>query len=148
MTIVTGARHLRKIRKAVPRWWGIVRATESEGQVLLDVVREPRPNPRVDPLIVVQFLWRDEALRSLDDLGARPPKGSRRLTAIWEELVKITTLDQLCELVRHQLKARGNWRSDRRPTPDSGSLPTCPSFPRSLASLTDRRPARSDHPPR
>jgi hypothetical protein len=141
MTVVSGDRHLRRIRRTIPAWWGIIRAKDSATCVELEAVRAVQQNPAVDPSIVVQFLWRDETVRVLQQLGVPAPKGARRVSLLWSQLVSITTLDQLCDLVRKRLKARGNWRSDRRPAPDSGWLPTFPNSPGFLAnSRVSRQP--------
>ena len=54
--LVVGSRHLREARKIIPRWWGVKRATQKDGFVLLESVREAKINPLPDPYLIAQLL--------------------------------------------------------------------------------------------
>lgn len=110
ITLVSTERHLDKAKAMVPEWWGLSGATEAGGQVQLEVVREAQQNPTVDPLAVVQLLWKDEALVLLTQLGIHKGMRSKPRPLLWKRLCEATTLSELSGLVRQQLKARRNWR--------------------------------------
>jgi hypothetical protein len=137
MTIVAAERHIPKLEAIVPQWWGIdtVSDTFGVGSRLLSLRREG-VNPTVDPLALVQLLWRDEALSLL-----RRAIGSPQLFAkeprqvIWKSLAVAVELSELKDMVRTCLKARPRWRADEPQKPDHvKSLP----FARSSSSLCPR----------
>jgi hypothetical protein len=107
-TIVTSLGQLAKVRQAVPNWWGLWTASESETGVLLTQRRMARPNPGRDPLSVAQLLWRDEVADILRGAGHRVPASATRWT-LWDHLVEAMPLRPLLEHVRAALKARREW---------------------------------------
>jgi len=114
MTAVLAPRHVSKVKTIVPKWWGIdvVTQTGSSGPVLSNL-RPEGVNPKVDPLALVQLLWRDEALSLLEnalgsaELFAREPR-----RVIWKSLASAVELSELKEMVRTCLKTRAHWRVD------------------------------------
>lgn len=69
VTLVTSERHVDKVVKIVPVWWGLWKASGSNKIIHITEVRRPGQNPSVDPMALVQLLWRDEAIEALSDLG-------------------------------------------------------------------------------
>ena len=78
LTIVVEVRHLRHVEAIVPKWWGVMLAQDRDGHSSLDLVRHEQSNPNLDPLSLVQLLWRNEALSILSKkrlargLGSKP----------------------------------------------------------------------------
>jgi hypothetical protein len=124
VTLVVAMKHRRKAEAVIPKGWGILVATAREGRVELVVAREPRPNNSVAPESVVQLLWRDEAVAILRRLGVGKGLHTKRRRELWGLLVASVPLDELRRLVRETLKARRDWRAEKRQAPDSGSSPT------------------------
>lgn len=115
VTIVACGGHLQKILQAVPKWWGVVEAVGESGSVGLVTIREPRPNPHVDPYAVAQLLWRDEVLGLLKEMRLDQGMQSKPRRALWKKLAESRPAEELSALVRKQLKARSNWRSVSSP---------------------------------
>ncbi|HEY0995652.1 MAG TPA: sce7726 family protein [Gemmatimonadaceae bacterium] len=118
VTIVVGQTHLKRARRRVPAWWGIMVAapritsgTPSD-VVELEEVRPTTPNPAPEEYALAQFLWREEALAALRARGfargfARAPRRQ-----LWRRLAETVPLDELRALVRSTLKGRGaTWRA-------------------------------------
>ncbi len=109
-TIVVGPRHLDKVTELVPRWWGIVLATEdSSPTIKLECIRVEGRNPQVDPQALAQLLWRDEVLSHLRVRNLHKGLLRKPRKFIWEQLVKSFTAVELQGIVRSQLKSRKNW---------------------------------------
>ena len=61
-TVVAGRRHLKDVKKFIPRWWGITAAMEGQrGAIHFETVRRAALNPSADDFAVAQLLWRNEA---------------------------------------------------------------------------------------
>lgn len=103
-TVVIAEKHADDVTQVLPPWWGIT-TVHVNGGVSFSEVRRPRPNPAVDPEILVRLLWKEEALAALVKLGAAPPDRASR-AALWRELLDVATLGQLRSAVRRALLHR------------------------------------------
>jgi hypothetical protein len=106
ITIVSSDSHLHRALEIVPAWWGVAIATEQCGALRVTPYREARSNQSVDPLAVVELLWRDEALALLAARGADRGYRSRPRRAIWERVCEVYTIQEIKDAVRRQLKER------------------------------------------
>jgi hypothetical protein len=106
---VEGPNAAERAGHLLPDWWGIWLARSTECGAVLDVVREPRPNPVPDSLSIAQLLWRDEAYAVLDrrNLSAGLRKATR--WRLWEALAEQLPLHELQSEVRGAIKARQEW---------------------------------------
>jgi len=115
VTLVVGRRHAQKAEAVVPYWWGIQVAEHSaNGQLQLLDMRRPLQNPSPDKLAIAKLLWRDEALAFLEDMRAADGVRSKPRRAVHGRLAEVVALDVLRARVRHQLKSRTDWLSDRQ----------------------------------
>jgi hypothetical protein len=89
-----------------PDWWGLVRIVETEHQLGLRIVREAAMNPAPDPYSIACLLWRDEAIRALQEVGRDRGIRTKRRKLVWERLVDCLALDELRRAVREALKVR------------------------------------------
>jgi hypothetical protein len=89
-----------------PDWWGLIRIVETPHQLGLRVVREAGTNPKPDPYSIACLLWRDEAIRALEDVGRDRGIRTKRRKLVWERLVECLTIDELRRAVREALKVR------------------------------------------
>ena len=115
VTIVTARSHAKKAKAFIPKWWGVLYATEANGLVELKHVRRARRNPEVDPLAVAQLLWREEALDALQQHGLSAGMLSKPRLALWKRLATELSLDELRAVVRRCLKQRRDWREPLQP---------------------------------
>lgn len=114
VTLVVGERHVRRAVEVVPDWWGIrVARAEPLGSSFCDL-KLPIDNPSRDPESVVALLWRNEALRFLEELGAAGGMHSKSRAAIYSSLLETVDLNCLCRRVRRCLRERQDWRSAER----------------------------------
>ncbi len=107
--LVVGSKHAGRARRIIPRWWGVVVATSSKGGVALERVRECKPNPAPDPLLVARLLWRDEALAALKDINLDRGYRSKSVAALHERLATSVPFADLSAIVRTALKRRDGW---------------------------------------
>jgi hypothetical protein len=115
--IVVAERHLEAALAVVPPWWGATVILDHEMRISFRLIRQPRPNPGVDPETLVRLLWREEARAILSSLGLDPGASASRV-AMWRELLTVCDLDGLKTVVRAALLTRDPWRSSfpaRRP---------------------------------
>lgn len=112
--LVVAASHLKAARTLIKPWWGIRVARVKSGATVVETVREPRQNPRIDKYALAQLLWKQEALDLLakfeiDHRGL----GSKTREHTWDRLAESVELDALRDGVRASLKARRGWRDDQ-----------------------------------
>lgn len=122
--IVVATRHVDKVIKAVPSWWGIIRAESRDGKIGFATIREASANENVNAEAIVQFLWRNEALDILSQLGLATGLRTKRRRDLWAALVHSLPPAELARRVREKIKARGDWRPEKRRVRGSGSSPT------------------------
>lgn len=113
VTLVAPKRHLDEASESLPDWWGLLEIDLSSGAVDLRAVRRPSLNPSVDASVLVQLLWRDEAVSILAAHGIDAGLRSKPRRAAWERIVEYFDGAQVSALVRQQLKSRERWRESR-----------------------------------
>ncbi len=106
MTLVVGDRHAEKAMEIVPHWWGCIVASLGEGGIALRSERKPHRNPNLDPNILVQMLWKQEAIAVLDKYGLANGWRSRRASEIGDRLLSEIPFKKLAEEIRAALKSR------------------------------------------
>lgn len=89
-----------------PEWWGLIRIVETEHQLGLRVVRPSGLNPKPDPYAIACLLWRDEAIRALEEVGLDRGIRTKRRQLVWERLVECLAIDELRRAVREALQVR------------------------------------------
>ena len=111
IAIIAGERHLSKVHRVVPTWWGITLCRcGPRGGVHFITERRSLPNPQVDLLSLVKLLWRSEAAQILRARGEaeRALRAPRRV--LYDRLVEGLASDELKRLVQLCLRKRTNWR--------------------------------------
>jgi hypothetical protein len=118
--LVVTSNYVRRAMQLLPEWWGVLEARKGVVPPSTDVVatftirRVPRSNPHIDPLSLVQLLWRDETWAALRRLGrGRGLSGANRM-ALWVALAEAAPLSQLRRIVRDTLRSRDGWLHDGR----------------------------------
>jgi hypothetical protein len=123
-TAVVAERHLERVWRLVPCWWGVVVCTEGPGRVLrFTTMRTAARNRNVDGLAVARLLWKDEAAALLAARGASSRVLSSKRAVLYAQLVDLTSRRELGRLVREQLKRRKMWRCPPLPSRDGDSSP-------------------------
>jgi hypothetical protein len=109
MYLVVGERHAPKARRIIPRWWGVIIAKSRHGSVSLSDAREAKSNPTLDPVLVAQLMWREEALAVLERHNLAKGWRSKSADAIHRHLAASLPVVELSNAVRSALKARAGW---------------------------------------
>lgn len=111
VVVVSSGSHLDEVLALIPEWWGIWEARSDETDtVLFEPLREPGPNPSIDPYSLVRLLWRDETLGILHRRGLDQGIADMPRRQLWSRLAESVELQELSEVVRQTLKAREGWR--------------------------------------
>jgi hypothetical protein len=107
MTLIVGDRHADEAIETLPRWWGCMIATmHDDDSVALRWKRKPRSNPTLDPNVLVQMLWKEEAVAILEKYGLASGWRSKRASEIASRLLSEIPLRKLSEDIRSALKVR------------------------------------------
>jgi hypothetical protein len=113
MTIVVGKSHLYEAIRMVPEWWGIMVAKiDTNGSVIFNTIREEEINKDQDCVSVARLLWREEALKILDEINEIKGLRSKPKDFIYRKLSDILDQKTLGEKVRETLFFRADWRPD------------------------------------
>ena len=110
VTVVTSSRHLSKIEKSVPEWWGLCEVNYKNGRIKIFEIRPHQENPDIDTIALVQLLWRDEALDILKKRNIHKGVLSKPRKIVWNRIVERLSLDDLRTEIREKITARQYWR--------------------------------------
>ncbi|WP_373893824.1 sce7726 family protein [Virgibacillus sp. CBA3643] len=111
LTLVVSENHCNNAMEIIPEWWGVLCVRKKEDSLIMDTIRKPTYNNKIEPLHLTQFLWKSE----LSELLAKNNiiKGIKSKTRI--QLGKLITQkvnqEQLNEFVRDKLKTRDYWKA-------------------------------------
>jgi hypothetical protein len=121
--VIVTDRHLGRARSMVPDWWGIIVVNAGpHGALRFRTVRRGSLNPKVSATALARFLWRDEVLAILKNLGMRGGQLRGERAILYRSLVRRMTTDEVADLVRECLRSRVGWRDPSRPSPSDGSF--------------------------
>lgn len=113
ITLVVGKHHLYKAIKAIPDWWGItVAKVNNYNSVVFQIIREEEFNNNQKNVSIAKLLWREEALKILEEYGEARGFYSKPRKLIYEKLATILDKQSLSDKVREVLFFRTNWRPD------------------------------------
>lgn len=113
MTLVVGKSHLYEAIKMIPEWWGVVVAKVDEnGVVTFNTIREEETNTEQNKLSVAKLLWREEALKILEEMNEANGLRSKPRDLIYSKLSTILDQTTLNKKVRETIFFRATWRSE------------------------------------
>jgi len=113
VTLVVGKSHLYDAINMVPDWWGIMVAkTDVNGNIVFSLIRKGESNKEQDSVSVARLLWREEALRILEEVGEANGLYSKSREYIYEKLSKVFNKKTLKAKVRERIFFRSEWRPD------------------------------------
>lgn len=131
--LVTTKAQIKESRPIIPRWWGIIEAKSDGKTVELAQIRKSTLNRRTDPSSVAGLLWRDEALKVLENVGLDKGFRTKPRHDLCERLASELPLPELKALVREQLRVRHSSRESPAPRRSDVTWPLADSSPRFLA---------------
>lgn len=106
VTVVACSRHLSKVEKSVPHWWGLNEVIHKNGKIQIVKIRPHQENTGIDPNALVQLLWRDEAIDILRKRNMHKGVLSKPRKLAWKRLINVLTIDELRTEVRETIKRR------------------------------------------
>lgn len=113
MTLVVGKNHLYEAVNIVPDWWGIVIAKiNKNGSVVFSRIRRTEINNNQSSVSIAKLLWREEALRILEEQGEAHGFYSKPRSLIYEKLATVMDQRTLGDRVREAIFIREDWRPD------------------------------------
>lgn len=91
----------------IPEWWGMLRV-DLDGTLI--TVREAQKNPKQRINHVCKLIWREEAVKALDQHGlARGFRGKAR-TVLWKRLAENVSQEDIKKHIWDFCKNRENWK--------------------------------------
>jgi len=121
ITLVCGRRLFDRARHAVPKWWGLQRAEQRDGSVVLRQLRAPKMNPKRDALSLAKMLWKTEALVCLRKHGHRVVTSKHSAEEVCQAVSRCIPLSVLSDEVRSAIKTRGGSGFAKQSTPSDDS---------------------------
>ncbi len=109
VTLVTTERHVRAARKMIPRWWGIWLASTIDDRIRIEEVRVGAENTSLDPMALVQLLWREEARVLLARWGIEKTRSKTR-DDLCRMVVSVIPPSEIRSIVLQTLRQRTTWR--------------------------------------
>ncbi|MFZ3055018.1 MAG: sce7726 family protein [Minisyncoccales bacterium] len=112
ITLIVGKRHLYQAMQIIPDWWGVIIAKINCDQVFFQTIREPENNNNQVKVSIARLLWKEEALRILENKNGADGVRYKPREFIYERLANISDIDTLKKQVNTLLISREGWRSD------------------------------------
>lgn len=113
MTIVVGRNHLHETIERVPEWWGVWMAkVDANNSIVFHVIRKGETNKELNPVSVARLLWREEAIKLLEEAGEAKGFYSKSRSCLYERLSVVFDKKTLSKKVREKIFFREDWRPD------------------------------------
>lgn len=110
MTVVVSEKHLEKVYKVVPEWWGIKVVIKNKRSLKMKTIRRDKSNKDVDSFSLAQLLWKEEAIDILEKYNLIDGLRYQSRKVLWEKLSTSIPINVLkCEVIK-KLKSRKCWR--------------------------------------
>ena len=121
LTIVVGKRHLYQAMYIVPDWWGITVAKfNNVNRLVLQVIRKPENNTEQVGLSIARLLWKEEALRILEEQNKAGGLRHKPREATYARLAEVLDSKTLKRTVSTLLISREHWRPGVQLTSSGG----------------------------
>ncbi|TRW25960.1 sce7726 family protein [Flavobacterium zepuense] len=109
--IITAEKHLDKVMKYIPEWWGIyVIKLNSDNKILFQYERKAMLNESRDVYRIAQLLWKSEAAEILSHHFGYKIKSVYTRQQLYSLLAEACNPNLMSELVLKYLKNREGWR--------------------------------------
>lgn len=103
--IVAGKSHEKHVAEHVPEWWGIIIATEEQGEIRITLKREAGMNPKCKREQQIKWLWRTE-LNHLLEKNKLPAYKQKSKKFVQDKLVEKIEPETLREQLVEELFER------------------------------------------
>lgn len=115
ITLVVGKQHLYHAIHIVPDWWGVMVAKENtSNSVIFQTIRKPEQNKTQGGVSIARLLWREEALKILEQRNEANGVRHKPREFIYKKLAEVfeSDINALKKQVSSILITREGWRSD------------------------------------
>jgi hypothetical protein len=115
LTLVVGKKHLYHAIHQIPDWWGVWLAKEDgNGLVGIQEIRGPQKNKHQDIKSIARLLWKEEALRILEERNEAKGLRNKSREIIYTKIQDVfaAELDIFKKKVSLTLTSREGWRAD------------------------------------
>jgi len=106
MTLIMHESFYQKSLEIIPDWWGITIANFKNNQLILEEVKTRQENKSINPLALVELIWKDEAIEMLKQKDAHKGYINKSRPIIWSRLCEVYDIEDLKTAVRNILKTR------------------------------------------
>src|SRR5690606_31630375 len=104
VTLYVGNKLYPQVLDYIPGWWGVVLVTKPVGSdIQLKQIRKERMNKYQDAFEILQLLWKDEALKAIDQLKISGKFSNKSRDIIFEAIERSTSLKTVRDLTRETL---------------------------------------------
>lgn len=104
LTLVVGRRHLYNAINIIPDWWGIMAAkVDINKKIVFYNIREADNNPEQIGVSIARLLWREEALRILEEQNRAKGVRSKPRDLIYKRLASVLDIETLKDQVKYTL---------------------------------------------
>ena len=111
LTIVTAPKHLKEIKRRVPKWCGLISADiGSRGGIRFDVERNAATNPDVEPFMLAHLLWRDEVIDLLKLMSYSDKQLRRPRVHLYQMICEVMSIREITASIRTAMLRRPTWR--------------------------------------
>jgi hypothetical protein len=111
-TLVVGDHNISDAMALIPNWWGVLRCSVHNGEIVFERIRLEKQNPRQDARYLVELLWRDQAIALLESKGVVRGVKSKPREAVWDRICEYFSLEEISSAVLTNLKIKAT-----EPTP-------------------------------
>jgi|AGTN01.2.fsa_nt_gi hypothetical protein len=111
MTLVCAEKFIPEAVNIVPKNWGLISVCKKDGIAFLNEIWPSRQNYKVEPLAMIQLLWREEAYEVCREYGLHYNLRSKSRTKMWKVLSTQLSLDEIRSAIKRKLSTRTDWRS-------------------------------------
>ncbi len=138
--LVAAPSHIPRAQSLIPEWWGIMRVEAVAGTIRISEERAGTDNPALDPYVLGMLLWRNEALRLLEQIGFDQGVRTKPTACMVSRLCERLPASDVAVLVRQTIKSRGDWRSAARQKRRDGLCRPSPTSSRFRTPSCRRNP--------
>ena len=111
ITLIVSKNHLYNAIKIVPDYWGIILVkTDKKNKLIFQTIRKEELNKQQDKLSVARLLWKQEAIKILEEKNEAKGFYSKNKENIYYKLLNVLDKKSLNQKVRETIFYRLDWR--------------------------------------
>jgi len=113
--IVTGPKHLDKVLKTVPYWWGVYLINQDRcNGYIFNTLRRAKKNNKKESAGIAQLLWKDEVIDILTTNYAVKTRTKSTREELYDNLTERCNATTLGKIALKYLKGRKDWRINQK----------------------------------